>query len=302
MKRVRLIANSNAGGVRAGTQDIVTGAFAGRNLEVDIAVTGARGDATSLARDAVAANVDAVIALGGDGTVNEVAQALVHTDVALGIIPVGTTNVMARAIGIPLDVEEASAVLASRLESESKTRVNVGRFGERYFLFGAGMGLDAEVVRLVEADPDRKRKHQHLFFVQQAVIAAHRYRRASPTITMKADGGRMQRVVLAVCANAGPFTYFHGHPVGVFPEVQLQEGLDVFGLSRIGIWTIPRMAWAFFVSGAHTRWSASHYHHDIRSLELRADVPLPVEVDGDYVGEWDEADVTLVPLALDLLF
>jgi diacylglycerol kinase family enzyme len=301
VKRALLIANSHAGGVREDTKDVVATAFAGGNLQLDLVSTSARGDATRLARAAVAADVDAVIALGGDGTVNEVAQSLVHSDVALGIIPVGTTNVMARAIRMPLGVSEASAFLASRLESGSKRRVNVGRFGDRYFLFGAGMGLDAEVVRRVEADSEKKEKHQHLFFVQQAVIAAARSRGAKPAITMRVDGGTPEKVVLVLCANAGPFTYFREHPVDVFPEVQLHGGLDAFGLNRIGLGTIPRLAWAFFVSGSHIRWNASRYHHDISLLELRADVPLPVQVDGDYIGEWDEADVSLVPLALDLL-
>ena len=299
MTKVLVIANPSAGGTRGSLLDGVTRAMVGLTLEV--AETAARDDATRLAKQAVEAGVDAVIALGGDGTVNEVAQALVHTDVALGIIPAGTTNVMARAIGVPAEPREAAVFLASRVASGSKRRINVGRIGERYFLFGAGMGLDAEVIRAVEAQPDRKRKLGHLFFLQQALATARRHRGRAPTISMTVEGGEREMVVLALCANAGPFTYFGHRPLHVFPQVELGGGLDVFGLNRIGWGTVPRLAWSFFVTRSHVRWSASSYHHDVETIELRASTPLPVEVDGDYIGEWDQATVTLIPLALDLL-
>jgi diacylglycerol kinase family enzyme len=208
---------------------------------------------------------------------------------------------MARSIDIPADPSEASTFLASRIDSGSKRRINVGRIGERYFLFAAGMGLDAEVIRAVEAEPEKKQKLGHFFFLQQAMATAKRHRGAAPSITMTVDGGETDLVVLALCANAGPFTYFGRQPLHVFPDVELGEGLDVFGLSRIGWGTVPRLAWSFFVSRSHTGWSASRYHHDISSVELNASKPLPVEVDGDYIGEWDKATISLVPLSLDVL-
>jgi diacylglycerol kinase family enzyme len=300
MKSVLLIANPNAGNMGDGlfrkVQDTLVGDF-----RLEVSETSERSDATHLAADAVASGVDAVVALGGDGTVNEVAQSLVHTDVALGIIPAGTTNVMARSVGIPADVVGASAFLASRLESGARKRINVGRIGERYFLFGAGMGLDAEVIRSVETRPERKRRLGHFFFLQEAVSTAARYRAAEPRIAVTVDGIDQGRFLLALIANAGPFTYFGRRPLHVFPDVRLHKGLDVFALSRIGRGTVPRLAWAFFVSRSHLHWSHSNYHHDVTSVELRAPAPVPVEVDGDYIGEWDRANVALIPSALDLL-
>ena len=271
------------------------------DFTLEVAETGGRGDATRLAHDAVALGMQAVVALGGDGTANEVAQALVHTDVALGMIGAGTTNVMARSIGMPGDVKEACAVLAARIDSGVTKRINVGSISDRFFLFAAGMGLDAEVIRAVEAHPERKRRQRHLYFLQQALSAARAHRGSAPMISMSADGGDVTKVMLALCANTGPFTYFGRHPVDVFPHVQLDKGLDAFGLSRIGIATVPRLAWAFFVSRSHVSWPVSTYHHDVTSVELRAPAPLPVEVDGDYIGERDQATVRLIPHALDLL-
>jgi diacylglycerol kinase family enzyme len=300
MTKLLVIANPQAGGTGASLVDTVTRSMTGR-FTLEVAETAARDDATRLAREAVEADFDAVIALGGDGTVNEVAQALIHTDVALGIIPAGTTNVMARAIDMPAEPRDAGAFLASRIDSGSKRRINVGRIGERYFLFGAGMGLDAEVIRAVEGQPEKKERFGHFFFLQQALATARRHRGAAPTISMTVEGDDPQMVLLALCANAGPFTYFGRRPLHVFPHVELGEGLDVYGLHRIGRGTVPRLAWAFFVTRSHIHWSASTYHHDVKSVELRASTPLPVEVDGDYIGEWDQATVSLVPLALDLL-
>jgi diacylglycerol kinase family enzyme len=300
VKKVLLIANPNAGGTDGGLAERVTAAMAG-DFALEFAHSDARGDSTRLAKEAVDSGFDAIVALGGDGTVNEVAQALVGTPVALGIIPAGTTNVMARSIGIPDDAVAAAGFLTARIDSNHKTRINVGRFGERYFLFGAGMGLDAEMIRAVEANPQRKRRLGHTFFLQQALVTAARHRGAAPTISMRVEGREPEKVVLVLCANTGPFTYFGRHPLHVFPDVELDKGLDVFGLARIGPATIPRLAWALLVTRSHTGWSASRYHRDVTSLELSAPAPLPVEVDGDYIGEWDHASVRLVPLALDVL-
>jgi diacylglycerol kinase family enzyme len=300
MTKVLLISNPAARATERGVIHQVTKTLTGR-FTLEIAESAARDDSTRLARDAVASGFDAVIALGGDGTVNEVAQALVDTDVALGIIPAGTTNVMARAVGIPHDPFDASAFLASRLDRGGRRRINVGRIGERYFLFGAGIGLDAEVIRAVEDRPEKKRRLGHFFFLQQALLTAGRHRGIAPTISMTVEGGATEMVTLALCANAGPFTYFGKHPLHVFPHVDLSAGLDVFGLNRIGWTTVPRLAWAFLVTRSHLGWSTATYHRDVGSVELRAATPVPVEVDGDYIGEWDQASVRLIPQALDLL-
>jgi diacylglycerol kinase family enzyme len=300
MTKVLLISNPTARATEHRVIEQVTQTLTGR-FTLEMAESAARDDSTRLARDAVTSGFDAVIALGGDGTVNEVAQALVHTDVALGIIPAGTTNVMARSLGIPPDPRDASAFLASRLDRGGRRRINVGRIGARYFLFGAGMGLDAEVIRAVEERPEKKRRLGHLFFLQQALVTAGRHRSVAPTISMTVEGSATEMVALALCANAGPFTYFGKHPLHVFPHVDLREGLDVFGLSRIGWTTVPRLGWAFLVTRSHIGWPTANYHHDVGSVELRAAAPVPVEVDGDYIGEWDQASVRLIPQALELL-
>jgi diacylglycerol kinase family enzyme len=295
------IANPRAGSVSARTREVML-----KSLEADFrvedAVTQAREHASELARDAVDRGFEAVIAFGGDGTINEVAQGLVGTDVALGILPGGTTNVMARSLGMPTDPVEATSYLAHRLRSGTRRRINVGRADKRYFLFSVGMGLDATVVKRVEENPEGKRDHGEWLFLWNAVRAAlGEYRGVEPMISMTVEGGDEERVVLAVTCNGRPFTYFKRFPVDVCPQASLNAGLDIFGLQKVTTQYVPRIAWAILVSRSHVGWKKGSYHHDVRSIDLVADRPLPVQVDGDYIGEWTSAEIRLLPDALDVL-
>jgi diacylglycerol kinase family enzyme len=301
VEKVLLISNARAGSVSARTKEVIVKALSA-DFKLEVADTEARNHATELARDAVDRDFDAVLVFGGDGTINEAAQPLVGSDIALGILPGGSTNVMARSLGIPLDPVEATAFLGSHLRTGTKRRVNVGRANERYFLFSAGMGLDAEVVKRVEADPDAKAKRGEMFFVSNALsVGFKQYRGADPMITLEVEGAEPARVLLAVCCNARPFTYFSKFPVDVCPTASLDRGLALFALSKIRTATIPRIVWGVFVSRSHTHWRISRYHDDLRALSLTADHPLPMQVDGDYVGEWDAARLVLVEDGLDLV-
>jgi diacylglycerol kinase family enzyme len=300
MNRVLLISNAYAGSVSTRAREVIAKALSA-DFKLEAEETSGRGHASELARDAVDRGFDAVVAFGGDGTVNEVAQPLVGTDVALGLLPGGSTNVMVRSLGIPRDPVDATAYVASRLRSDTRRRINVGRLNERYFLFSAGMGLDAEVVKRVEADPNGRLKSHDWLFVKHALAAAStQYRGADPWITLRV-GEEERNVLVAVCCNGRPFTYFKNLPVDVCPQAQLDLGLDIFGLTRIRATTIPRIVWALFVSRGHIGWKNAAYFHDITGAELVADRPLPVQVDGDYLGEQQQAKLELVPNALDLL-
>lgn len=296
-----LIANPWAGSVSARTREVMV-----KSLEADFRVedteTQAREHASDLARDAVDRGFDAVIAFGGDGTINEVAQGLCDTDVALGILPGGSTNVMARSLGMPTDPVEATSFLAHRLRNGTRRRINVGRADKRYFLFSVGMGLDAETVKRVEENPEGKKEHGEWLFLWNAIKAAlGEYRGVDPLISMSIGGGEPERVVLAVTCNGRPFTYFKRFPVDVCPEARLDGGLDIFGLRKVTTRFVPGIAWALLVSRSHVGWKSGTYHHDVASIDLRADRPLPVQVDGDYIGEWTSAEIRLIPNALDVL-
>jgi len=120
--------------------------------QADLRLTQAAGDAYHLAREAVAQRVNIVVAIGGDGTINEIIQELAGSETALGVLPWGTVNVWAREVGIPLDNVGAQTVLVNGLTR----RIDLGKVNDRYFLLMAGIGFDGEVTHAVEKKPAKR--------------------------------------------------------------------------------------------------------------------------------------------------
>jgi diacylglycerol kinase family enzyme len=301
MRRLMLISNAKAGSVTAATREVILKALQA-DFKVEAVDTARRDHASALAADAVDRDFEAVIAFGGDGTINEAMQPLVGTDLAFGFIPGGSTNVAARSLGLPRDPVDATAYVAAKLRDDDRRRVPTGRIDRRYFLFSAGMGLDAEVVKRVEANPEAKRKRGEWFFVSNAFRAGlTEYRTKKPRLSLTVDGFDPVDLVLAICCNARPFTYFKRYAVNVCPEAELEGALDVFGVTRFRATMVPRLLSGLFVTGAHTRWRSALYHRGIRGATFKAQEPTPVQVDGDYIGEWTDARIDLLPESLDLL-
>jgi len=301
MKKVLFVSNPIAGAVSSRVKQVIVKALEA-DFKLEVVETAGRNHAGELARDAVDRDFDAVFALGGDGTVNETAQGLVGTDVPLGVFPGGSTNVMARALGVPRDPVEATAFVASHLKSGTRRLVNAGKLNNRFFIFNAGMGLDAEVVRRGESNPEGKRRNHDALYVRNAFKAGlTQYRGSVPLISLGVDDIDPVDVITATCCNGAPFTYYKNRPVDVCPSARLDKGLDVFGLTRLTARSVPRLVYSLFVSRSHPRWRSSSYHHDVSSVRLRAEQPMPVQVDGDYIGHLDAADIELVPDALHLL-
>ncbi len=301
MNRVLLISNQFARSVSPRTREVIAKALSA-DCKLEAVETASRQHATELARDAVDRGFEAVVVFGGDGTINEAAQPLVNTDVALGVLPGGSTNVLARALGLPNDPVEATAVIGARLRTGSTRRIHVGSLGDRYFIFSAGFGFDGEVAREVEADLEKKRKLNHWFFLSKALtVAWKQYRGVEPTITLEVPGHEPRKVLLGICCNGRPYTYFNRFPVDVCPEAQLDGALDLFAMDRIRAGTIPRIAWGVLVSRTHVRFKHGHYFSGIDSARMTSTKPLPVQVDGDFIGERTEVAPTLVRNALNIL-
>ena len=144
--KAMLIYNPTAGQIWQQFQpEMVKNYLQEQGWQVDVEPTQKIGGGTDLARKAAQLKYDVVIAAGGDGTINEVAQGLVHTPVKLGFLPVGTTNVLAREFKIPLNYEEALAYLP---QAESRL-IDLGKLNQRHFLLMAGVGYDAEILMRV---------------------------------------------------------------------------------------------------------------------------------------------------------
>jgi diacylglycerol kinase family enzyme len=295
-----LVSNPGAGSVSRRTADVITKALAS-DVDLDVATTKARGHASTLSREAASSGFDAVVAFGGDGTVNEVAQGLVGTEVRLGIIPGGTTNVLARGLGMPLDPVEATSFLAARMRSASWRRIGVGRLNDRYFLFCCGMGLDAEVVRRVEADKAERGFKTHWTFLKHALAAGStEYRTRGPIIEIEVQGSQPTAALFAVCCNARPFTYFRGLPFDACPGAALDRPLDLLSFKYLKIPMIPRIAWSVFVSRSHVDWRSTDYFSGFSEARLTSKIPDPIQVDGDHIGQTADVRLSHIPDALSI--
>jgi len=236
--------------------------------------TKASGDATTIARE-VGKDVDTIYVFSGDGTYNEVVNG-VSRDVRLGFLPGGGTSVLPRALGLPRDPVEAAHVLAHG----HTRRVSLGRVNGRRFAFNAGIGLDAELVRRVDGlgrKPDGRRAGD-VAFVREGLKfgAAHRFR-LEPTIEL----GGIGRGAFAMVANCCPYTYMGSLGLRFAPKATFEGGLDLVAPERVGL---PSLVWWAFGQGrGHIR------AHDADRFELRCDVPMPLQVDGEDLGDIEEA-------------
>ncbi len=300
--RALLVFNPNATTTDDHVRDVIASALAS-TVDLEVVATKQRGHATHLVAGAVHEGFDAVFALGGDGTANEVLQALAGTDVLLGIIPGGGANVLARALGLPNDAVEATAVLLERLRSGSSRRISLGRAGERYFGFNAGFGFDAAVVRHVEQHPARKRRFKQAAFVwsttQEWLVGA---RRDDTSVTVRTpDGASSGPFAVTLLANTDPYTYLGPRAMHVHPQASFDRGLDLLAIEPVGTPKLLRILAAAFSDGGHVDLDGVRYWHDLDGFTLSSTEPQPLMVDGDYAGEHLEVSFTAVRDALRVI-
>jgi diacylglycerol kinase family enzyme len=300
--RALLLFNPNATTTDDQVRDVIASALASA-VDLTVVPTKQRGHATHLAAGAVHEGIEAVFALGGDGTANEVLQALAGTDVGLGVIPGGSTNVFARALGLPNDAVHATSVLLDRLREGRTRSITLGRAAGRYFGFNAGFGFDAAVVRHVEQHASAKRALRQAAFVwstaREWTVGAGR---EGALITVALDDGReVGPVVVAIIANTDPYTYLGARPMRVHPQASFDTGLDLVTVAAVSTPHLLRIAANTFRDGRHLELPGVGYHHDLGRFTLRAPRPLPLMVDGDYAGEHREVVFEAVPHALRVI-
>lgn len=302
-RNVLLVVNPAATSTRPDVRDLIIAALEGR-VALDVRPTRGRGHATELAAGAVERGLDAVVVLGGDGTANEVIQAVAHTPLALGLVPGGGANVLARALGLPIDPVSATTWLLRALRIDGRRRIGLGRADDRLFAFNAGMGFDAAVVRRVEQDPARKRTLRQLAFVSSVFgeWSATRGRRVG--VRVRLPDGTERVTDLALVGNTSPYTFLGPRALIAHPEASFDLGLDLLTVDDA---TLPRLAGVIggaLAGGRHLRMSGVRVDHDLPSLELEAvdgRRTLPVHVDGDPLPPRRRLRLEAVPDALDVL-
>jgi diacylglycerol kinase family enzyme len=297
-------------------RDVLVHALASE-AKLEVEETANRGHAAALACRAMRDGVDVVVALGGDGTVNEVVNGLltdgVHPAVPrLGIVPAGSTNVVARALGLPNDPFEATSVLIDAMSTDRRRRIGLGQADDRWFVFAAGLGYDAAVVAAVEAHRRRGRPSTHALYVRTAVRTYFEQDRRRPAITLElADGSTVGDLYLALVTNCDPWTFLGELPVSPTPRASFDTGLDVYARTRMGaagiLFAAARMI-GERRSGhrrdksyrAKSKRFGARLEHDLTEFVLRAERPLPFQVDGDALAERQQVRFRGVAGALEV--
>jgi diacylglycerol kinase family enzyme len=301
--RLLLLVNSQASSVTPRSR-VVIGKALSADHQVTVAETSRRGHATRLAQGAAASGVDAVVVLGGDGTLNEAANGLAGTACALAPLPGGSTNVFARTIGLPNDPIEATGVLLDALTRRSVRRVGLGSVNGRYFLFHTGVGFDAAVVEQVERRSGLKRYAGHPLFVYAGFATwARHYDRSRPRFAVHhADGTVVDDGYLTIVLNTNPYTYLGNRPLDLAPEATLDRGLASVTLRTLAVGRAMRIIGSALSGSRYLRTSKWTEHRtDLTSVTVTGYGPFPYQVDGDHLGDTERLEIVHEPEVLDLV-
>ncbi len=303
-QRMLVIVNPYATTVSDRLKNLVVYALRGR-YEVDAVDTQGREHATALSREAAHEGYDVVVAFGGDGTVNEAANGLAGSPTPLSCLPGGATNVYCRLLGIPSEIVDATEHLL-RLADEWRPRaVDLGTVNDRCFTFSAGLGLDASVVDRVDSHPRLKARLGEYYFTYAAVTTfVRRYLVRPPRLVLEV-GDQELTGVTAIVQKGEPYTYFGRRPINVAEGARLDDGrLAGAVLARANPLDMPTVIWRAFARRAslarhrQVQAFAGATRLRARSLDER---PLPLQVDGDHIGEVSEADFGVRPGALTVV-
>ena len=296
-----LIVNPAASSVTPRIQVLVQRAL-GEQHDVRVAETTRRNHATRLAEDAVRNGIDGIVVLGGDGTVNEVANGIAGSTCALLPLPGGSTNVFCRTLGLPDDPQDAVEVSLRAVDEGLIQPVGIGSVNGRYFLFHTGVGFDAAVVEQVERQGDLKRYLNHPLFVYAAIKTWLRhYDRSSPAFSVEFPDGRVDDGYFLVCLNTDPYTYLGNRPLHIAPAANLDHGLAAVTLTSLRSDHLLRVVGDALRPPpglSSSRWV--DVRSDLVSAKLIARRPIPVQVDGDFIGTSTEVLFEHHPNALHL--
>jgi diacylglycerol kinase family enzyme len=292
MPRVLLVVNPGASAVSAGRAELVEAALGD---DVEAVWTERPGHAIELVRDA---DAGAVVVFGGDGVFNEALNGL-RPEVPLGLVPGGGSSVLPRALGVPAEPEDAARLVAAALAAGRSREISLGRVNGRRFGFAAALGFPAEVVRRVDdlgREKRGRRPPDRVFLATALRLLAERRGRIAGEVEVVGHG----QTAFALVSLGDPYTYFGRLRVRATPRASWNGGLDLAAPRSVGPLAVPRLALAAF-TGRTPRARGVLYLHDLPGVELRADRPLPLQADGEDLGDVDRAVFEAEPKAAKIL-
>ncbi|MFE5852124.1 diacylglycerol/lipid kinase family protein [Streptomyces sp. NPDC056500] len=320
--RALLVVNPAATTTSARTRDVLIHALASE-MKLEAITTEYRGHGRDLARRAAeSGEIDLVVALGGDGTVNEVVNGLLHHGPEpeglprLAVVPGGSTNVFARALGIPNDAVEATGAILDALREKSERTVGLGLASgtpgtedesvpSRWFTFCAGVGFDASVIGRVEQQRARGKRSTHALYVRQVMrqFLDDPHRRQGVISLERPDADPITDLALSIVCNTSPWSFLGNRPLYASPKASFDTGLDVLGLTKLSTPAVARYATQLLMSsperGPHGKHATTL--HDLTDFTLNSKVPLPFQMDGDHLGLRTSVTFTGVRRALRVI-
>lgn len=310
-KRMLIIVNPYATTVSDRLRNLVVYALQGR-YEVEAVQTEAQNHATEIGREARDGGYDVVVSFGGDGTLNEVANGLAGTEMPMAILPGGSANVVARSLGIPNDVVDATEHLLSLADDWEPRKIDLGRADERRFVFACGAGIDASVVKRVDAHPKLKAKAGPWYYSWAGVSAFTRRYLVNPVrLRVTVPGKDPVEGITAIAQNSDPFTYFSTKPVYVNENIAIDDGtLSMAVLKRAAMRDMPTLLPKLFspkkpavrhrqIVGFEDLTAATI--ESISEDRSGAARPFHLQVDGDYIGERTKVELGIEPGALTIV-
>jgi diacylglycerol kinase family enzyme len=301
--RIVLLVNSTASKVTTRDCETVSDRLRVEHT-VEIVKTKGPRHATALAREAAERGTDILAVLAGDGTLNEAAGGLAHTDTALAPLPGGSTNVYARTLGVGKSPADAASHLLASLRRQSFRRIGLGVANGRRFLFHAGLGFDAAVIKRVEGRRPLKRYFAHPLYVAAALDTwARRYDRDRQRFDIRLPSGEtIERAAFAIVSKTTPYTYLGSRGLTVAPEVGLDTPLSLTAFQSMDTLTMIGGAASAMLSGRFLAHRAGVVHRCwLTDLDVTATRPFPWQVDGDFAGVTTRLEISYEPDVLDLV-
>ena len=304
-RRMLVVVNPYATTVSDRLRNLVVHALQSR-YEVTAFDTERQGHATELVREAAQEGFEVVVAFGGDGTLNEAANGLAGTDVPLSHLPGGSTNVVCKMLGVPGDIVDATEHLLRLADDFRPRRIDLGRAAGRHFVASAGYGLDAAVTRAVDLKPHLKHRYGEWYFTWAALRTFFRhYLVRPPHVELETDTGLKLDGIDAIVQNGDPYTYFDARPLRVAENSRLDSGrLAGAMLHRATPVDVPTVAYRLF-SKRHRLVDHRQItgFSDVRSVRARTvdGGEVPLQLDGDWVGDFREVEFSVSPGALTVV-
>jgi diacylglycerol kinase family enzyme len=305
-RRMLVIVNPCATKVDPRMRNLVIAALQSR-YDVEAVDTEARDHATHLCNEARHEGYDVVVAFGGDGTVNEIANGLAGSSTPMTCLPAGATSVLCKMLGIPGDIVDATEHLLAMADDWRPRRIDLGTVNGRAFTFASGFGIDASIVRRIDRHPRLKhhRMREHYFVYAAIETVLREYVLNPPRMEVHVGDEPPDRAISAIVQNGDDFTYLGDRPLAFAPGAALDSG-TLAGLALRGARprdvvpvTLRVLSKRRSLVG-HPQINAFRDVEGLRCVSIDGR-GIPLQVDGDHIGDVSEAVYGILPGALGVV-